>query len=973
MAKKLNKDELLDKIVDDYTRRTRDGNAPDIASYKREYPQLADEIDDLLSSVAMIEGLKAETKDPQSDASSTKNVDLSGMKQLGDYVLIREVGRGGMGVVFEAVHQSLGRRVALKVMLEHELESEKQIARFRREAQAAAKLHHTNIVSVFGVGETNGYHYYVMEYIDGISLKSAVRSLTGEIPAHMQDDAEQQSHIAQTEHNDSTFDDDDFETVDNSELDLSQDSADSSSPAAISNSAAISNLAAMNTSQSLRSDVFGNGNRYQWVGKIGSQVADALGYSHQMGILHRDIKPANLMLDSKGQVWITDFGLVKIANEEQITQTGAVLGTPQYLAPESLKGLYDQQSETYCLGLSLYELATLKPAIAPGSHAEVFNRVIHETPVSPLKVDPSIPKDLATIIEKSISKDPKDRYENASAMRDDLRAFAEDRPISARRPSLAEQATRWARKNPVVASLASLSATLVCSTAIIASWAWASTEQAYSDLKIEATKTETARKEAEAARIRAEDEEQLALANEQWALSSEQDALDSLKQSEANVQLMVETFDELFVEFLQKDSQGSSAKFDFDGFNELAGIEISIDESDAGYLKKMADFYERFARQNADNENLLNKAAKGWRRVANINFLIGDDEAAVTSYEKSISGYMEILEQQPESIEALLDLVSTRSEMSNAVRRSRGKWERQNLKPVFLIRKNLEAIENHAHRDDPKVRFALAETLTAVASAEVVRLAAENVVDLDQLAGERKRSLIKRMPEQYDRQALRYVERALKIANQLIKTDPDNTAYQLLLGKSHCSLGALQRSFGETELATASLTIAVELFESLAENYPDDRGYQYQAAVTLMLMPVENSISEDQLENAKRVADSLANTSPNSEYIQLRIVTRLKAADFHLEKNQTSKAESDLKEAADILKNSELDGPAKQSMVRAIGLTAHGIAMALPVSERREFSNTIGETLRKDFGRLLGRRRGPGRRPRQNGSKGSAR
>ena len=298
MGENINKHELLDKIVDDYTRRTRDGDAPDIATYKREHPQFADEIEDLLSSVAMIEGLKAETKSHDDPASSKRNADVSNLKQIGDYVIIREVGRGGMGVVFEAVHQSLGRRVAIKVMLEKELESEKHIARFRREAQAAARLYHTNIVSVFGVGESDGYHYYVMEYIDGVSLKSAVHSLT-------------RVGSPDTENLDQTVSDEDQELA----LDDSEHTSEIQFP------------------QTDSTGIGSEPGRYNWVGKIGAQVADALGYSHQMGILHRDIKPANLMLDDKGQVWITDFGLVKISDEEQITKTGAVIGTPQYSRP----------------------------------------------------------------------------------------------------------------------------------------------------------------------------------------------------------------------------------------------------------------------------------------------------------------------------------------------------------------------------------------------------------------------------------------------------------------------------------------------------------------------------------------------------------------------------------------------------------------------------------------------------------------
>ncbi len=935
MKKKITNDELLDRIVADYTRQTREGRAPEIATYKREHPALAEEIEDLLSSVAMIEGLKVETKQ-DSEPTNQKNSDLSGLKQLGDYVIIREVGRGGMGVVFEAVHQSLGRRVALKVMLEKELESEKHIARFRREAQAAAKLHHTNIVSVFGVGEADGYHYYVMEYIDGISLKSAVKSLTG---------------IQQSATLNHTVSDIDFSTVGNSELFfLSPEIEDSKNKGADDRAQQVA-TPQPNSSPPVSRCVT---NRYQWVGKIGAQVADALGYSHQMGILHRDIKPANLMLDDKGQVWITDFGLVKISDEESITQTGAVLGTPQYLAPESLKGNYDQQSETYCLGLSLYELATLQPAFESGSPAEVFHRIIHEEATLPAKVDSSIPRDLATIIEKAINKDPKLRYQNAFELRDDLRAFVDDRPIAARRPSLIEQAMRWGRKNPLVASLAALSTLLVCATAVIASSAWAVTNQAYRELTVESTRTETARKKAV-------ENESRATENEKRAVAGEQLALENFNRAEANVNLMVEAFDELFVEFLKRNTRGNAANFDFDGFNELAGIEISINDGDADYLKKIANFYERFARENADNKRLLENAAKGWRRVANINFLVGDNDAAINSYEKAVSCYLEILQQTPDSIDALFSLVSTRSELSNAVRRKG--WNRQrNAKPILLIKENLKAIEKHVQRDDPQVRFALAQTLTALASAEVCRLAAENVVDLERPRDESRRPAHVRKPRLYDAQAKRYVERAVKIADELTMLSPENLEYRLLLGRSQCSLGALEENFGETEDAIVSLDSAARLFRSLAEKHPDNTDYQYQVAVTLLLRPTEHpdSASLKMVEEVKQIADSLVLKSPNPEYVQLKIVSRLKKVEYFLSENRWRKAVDELRDAGKLLRSSELEGPAKTSMARAVRKAWFGVNRSIPPKHRSEFERSIDSDLRKEFDAF--RRRGPGRR-----------
>ncbi len=923
MNEELSQAELLDRIVADYTRQTREGSAPEIAQYKKKYPKLADEIDDLLTSVAMIEGLKAD--DTQKSHTDPAAVDFSGLKQLGDYVIIREVGRGGMGVVFEAVHQSLGRRVALKVMLEKELESEKNITRFRREAQAAAKLHHTNIVSVFGVGESSGYHYYVMEYIDGISLKSAVRSLTrGESSDGPLSAPEELSETARVSEN-------------------STDEHDHTAELILSGSAIFApGPTELNRTASHRS----SRSRHLWVARIGAQIADALGYSHQQGILHRDIKPANLMLDNKEHVWITDFGLVKFSDEDGITKTGAVIGTPQYLAPESLKGDYDHRSETYCLGLTLYELATLTPAFEPGTTAEVFSRIIHETPQPPAKADPSIPRDLATIIQKAISGEPDQRYKTALALRDDLRAFLDDRPISARRPSLSEQSWRWSRKNPLLASLVALSAALVCATAIIATSAWMMTNRAYSDLKVEATKTEVARKQAENARTDAEEKKLI--------------AVKSLSRSESNVGLMVEAFDELFAAFLKKGTDGTEGKLDFEGFNELAGIEISIDKADADYLKTMASFYERFARQNSENQALLGNAAKGWRRVANINFLLGDTETAIASYNQAIRAYVEVQQRNPESVAALLNLVDTRSELSGAiVRQRRFVLSKNKLKPKTLIAANVQDIEKHPQSDSHQLQFALARTLGAMGSAELCRLATENTVDLEQPWRGENQATRRKRDSVYFKQLKKSVKRAIKIAARLAAADPGNLQYQTLLAKSHCSLGAVEARLGDPELANDSLEFAAEKYSQLAKDHPGNLQYQYELAVTLLLLPSDENRRKERKKiwDVNRIADELASKSPNLVYRQLQIASRLKMAAAFVSNKKRSQALEQFHQAADLLITAKLEGPALHSMLREIMKTFRIVTRRMMPTDRDNFHFFLQQKLRRELD-MIPRRRG---------------
>ena len=978
MNKKIeNKDELLDRIVADYTKRMRAGKAPEIAKYKRKYPSIANEIDDLLTSVAMIEGLKQDAEGQGDTLAPRSNAkDFSNLKQLGDYVLIREVGRGGMGIVFEAVHQSLGRRVALKVMLEREFESEKQIARFRREAQAAARLHHTNIVSVFGVGEAEGFHFYVMEYVDGISLKSAVQSLTSSMANLDGRGPAAASKLG-------TVGDGDLATVEKANRETGEFSIASSALASsLQSSPAVSHP-----------DFRNNAQRYQWVADVGAQVADALAYSHQMGILHRDIKPANLMLDDKGQVWITDFGLVKLHDEEAITKTGDVIGTPQYLAPESLKGEYDQQSETYCLGLSLYELATLQPAIEPGSHAQVFNRIIHEQPKAPGTVDPSMPRDLATIIAKAIRKDPAERYISAEALRDDLRAFVEDRPISARRPSLIEQASRWSRKNPLVASLAALSALLICATAIVASSAWAYTNRAYGELATEAKKTELARQRAEQSEDKAIASRKLAEKNESLAQQSEKKAIE-------NVEFMVRAFDGLFTEFLKNQTNGKT-RLDFDGFDELAGIEISIDSNDADYLKKMAGYYQEFARKNEGNERLVEEAARSLRRVANVNFLIGETAEAMKFYNKSVKEYQRLLERNPDSVEILLDLVETRSEMSNAFRRVRRRGAYS-----MLLDESIEAIEKHPSANSDRLQYALAKTLSASASAEVVHLAAEMEIDPDQQLPfsqrpprghrgrmrsggriwsrqfqekfEKRKKQVeenfknrakhekerqKREKESYDRQLKANVERAIEIALRLISDDKKNRQYKVLLAKCHCSLGALFASSGDAEAAEKSLRLATDQFQRLSKQSPDDLDLQYQLAISLLLLP-SNPDSRDsfrELGKIQQIAESLMSRNPNPAYQQLKVLSHLRLSDWYLDNGDSQAAKAQLFVAVDTVLESNLRS--NSYLLRTIRANASSIGIS--PSEREEIYSKFRKKYGGD-GRFENRSNGRRGRPKPN-------
>ena len=950
MSEKETKDELLEKIVADYTRRFREGSSPAIGEYKSKYPKLANEIEELLTSVAMIEGLKIESASSSSGEDSSTD-DLAKRKQLGDYLLIRELGRGGMGVVFEAVHQSLGRRVALKVMKSREASDEKYITRFRREAQAAAQLHHTNIVSVFGVGDCDGYHYYVMEFIDGIPLNQVVKTIAWRASQSGQD------------HADSTRDFDSATRLSNDRTDEPAVTLDRFSepsenfgfePRVESDAVSVSTMSTKRVSNNHQL-VTGKA-RFHWLAGVGSQIADALSYAHRQGVLHRDVKPANLLVDQQDRVWITDFGLVKLnENIDALTKTGDLIGTPQYMAPESFKGQYDQRSEVYCLGLTLYELATLRPAFQNGSTGELIHAITTTSPPAPRKIDATVPRDLNTIIAKAISRAPESRYENAEQLRDDLRAFYEDRPIAATQPSVFEQAWRWGRRNPLVATLTVLSAGLLCAVAATASIGYAWTTKAYSELADEARSTEAART--------------LAVENEKIAIANEKKIQEEFARAEANVSLTVHAFDDILHEIVSPDS----GSFEFDGLGELGGIKTAVTVKDAAILNRIVGFYEQFASQNTQSESLKAETAKAFRRVANINHLIGETEVAIKEYEKSLAIYQPVLDANPDSTEALLNVVNTRSELIAAIRRKED-FRRARAENDTIV----ELIEAHPKRDEPQVRLALAKSLASAGSTVVNMVAAANSSKFVEAMNSERMSarFVMRRAEKISlpliKQHLVGVERAIRIGESLLELDSENEKYRALLSECYSSLGAVQLSLGgdDAERGKDSISKAIEHVESLAAEFEENLKYKYSLALTLLLLPTDEEDTAEAKRKIRQVtqfADELIGKSPNPEYKQLKVIAHIKMASVLLESERPDEALAEQSQAYKILKtlDREVVGKLHFRNIRH-RLSANYLALARQYEESGDrHSSGQMKKLAKEFVDFGGRLRGgpPGSGP----------
>jgi WD40 repeat protein/serine/threonine protein kinase len=374
---------LLRELVslDVYYRRQR-GESPHTEDYAARFAEL--------DPSWLVDVLRAEQGEPDSSATvdgetaTLVSPDLCG-RCIGDYELEREIARGAMGVVYKARQKSLGRTVALKMILTGQLASAAAVQRFRNEAENAASLDHPNIVPIYEVGSHEGQPYFSMKLIEGGHLGHHLSRFTGDPKA---------------------------------------------------------------------------------AARLIATVARAVHYAHQRGILHRDLKPANILLDGEGQPHVADFGLAKrVEGDAGQTQTGAIVGTPNYMSPEQARAekVLTTAADVYALGAILYELLAGRPPFKANTPLETLAQVVSEEPIPPRRLRAATPRDLEIICLKCLRKEPAERYPSAEVLAVDLEHFLADEPIQARAASAWERGWRWCRRNRLAVGLTAASGVAVLS------------------------------------------------------------------------------------------------------------------------------------------------------------------------------------------------------------------------------------------------------------------------------------------------------------------------------------------------------------------------------------------------------------------------------------------------------------------------------------------------------------------------------
>jgi serine/threonine protein kinase/Flp pilus assembly protein TadD len=758
------REQRLDEVIAAYVQAVEAGQKPDREELLARHLDLAAELSDFFADQDRFSSLAAplramasvarpgEAPKPKSTAESAPG---SRVGYFGDYELVEEIGRGGMGVVYKARQRSLRRAVALKMIRAVNTASPGDVRRFQAEAEIIANLDHPNIVPIYEVGEHQGQHYFTMKLIEGGSLTQRLddiglplvdretgRNANGEV-RHAAQTAERQAAIA----------------------------------------------------------------------RLMIAVAQAVHYAHERGLLHRDLKPANILLDTQGRPHVTDFGLAKHRQEDPgLTQSGAIVGTPSYMAPEQAAGRrrdLTTAADVYSLGAILYELLTGWPPFRAETPLETLRLVTERDPVRPRTLNPLVNRDLETICLKCLNKEPGQRYSSAEALADDLQCFLEDRPIRARRPTALERLRKWSRRHrPAAIAAAVVLFCMVCFLAL----AVLRIDQMRSRAEEALRQAEQAAWEAQLQSARADRERERA---------------------EANFRRARDAVDQMYTELAEKT---------------LAEIPLARQE----LLENAVRFYSEFARTNRDNPELRHQVGLAYRRLGDLEHQIGHQERATAAYRQALNLFERLAADSPQSAVYRAELARTDHQLGTLFRTTgrTAEADRAYAKAQTLMEKvaseepavpehRLELAYLHADRGELFVetgRYAEAEQTYRQAISLEEKIIAEapqtpeyrsglatTLIGLGRLLQSRGRPYA-------DVEVL--LRKALAIQQDLVTEFPSKPDYRRDLAVIYHDLAKPLLTAGRPAEVERSYQQALSILRKLAADFPNRPDYQAQLGVT---------------------------------------------------------------------------------------------------------------------------------------------
>lgn len=799
--------ERLALVLDEYMSELEStGLPPDVERLAVEHPDLAEELRSYADSLQVLHqmttGLRSESAQPQASAETGR------AKRLGDYEIIREVGRGGMGVVYEARQLSLNRLVALKVLPFAAMLDERQIARFRTEAQAAAQLHHPNIVPVHAVGQERGVHYFAMQFIAGQSLEHAIDELRG--------------YAMPTD-----------PTISYSRASAAVKVAERERDTAIDS--------AFSTRVSTHSRTYCHS-----VARLMLQAADAVDHAHQLGVIHRDVKPSNLLLDRSGKLWITDFGLARIQSDSGVTISGDIVGTIRYMSPEQAAGnsaLVDARTDVYALGATLYELLTLRPAHVGNGREEILRQIEAIEPASPRSLNPAVPFDLETITLRALAKARDERYPTARALAEDLRRFLNGEPTEARRPTPIDRAAKWAlRHRKIVALAATFLVVLTCVSATSALMI-AQGEQ----------RTKDALAASEANRRRAEEHYQQArqVVDRFGGIANE---LSRLPGAEPLRRTLLNDTLEYYRQFVARAAGDEKLAAEMAGaYHKAAVIAEAIgDRQDAlEFCDRSLRLFAELTAKSPDDETLQARQANAYNSLGLLLGATGKSQKALEAYARAIQLQQSIADRRPGAAQPEQSLAETYSNLGllqgqlgdkNAARKSLAAAIRLfkqlleeeprdvDLRHTLAIGyNNLSFVDRGDDWNDSEIScrraIALLDELVAENSS---RLAFRSDLALCQnnlgsILGHR---------EDWEAACESY-RKAIELQRQLTRQAGAVVLYRRDLAVSLNNLAQAQQALGNLDAAIKSFAAAEEIALQLADDYPHEITFHSFAGVVL--------------------------------------------------------------------------------------------------------------------------------------------